>query len=539
MPLPRLLLPILTATALGAAGPTLSQVQEKRLSNGLRVVVLEQPGSGQVRAQLVFRDGSEVWGARPQAGAWVARALLGPLPRTDLAPDSALEGLIQRLEGATEALTRLRTRQARLGEADPGLEDLAGLESRLRAELAAKVDALPDAESEMGLVRGALSVEPDGITQGTTLPVAQLGPWLRLEKARLERLRLTRLPLLPDVPAEEDRQVLDLALATAFPGHPVSPACPAGSRPTLSEARALAQQLTSRDRTALVLAGDVQAAEAFDLAERELGSLPAAPPWTSPVGHPEPAPGVFGGRRLSLVWERAPRLVVAWPMPPADHRDFDDLRWTADLLGEGPDALLHRRLVVTGLAREVRLQWIHQGASSPGLLVVQVFPEEGRGLTEVALALEAEIRRFLLAPLTPSQLERRVRRSQLLEALQLDEPAVAADALAAAWRRSGDWRRAFAPPPAEGGFELSAAARRAFHPDRKTELLLEANPESALRDPLDRKLAEALRRLAMARGAEPATVEAQVAQALRQLRMLSRQDREATLKVLEGSGGRR
>ena len=54
-------------------------------------------------------------------------------------------------------------------------------------------------------------------------------------------------------------------------------------------------------------------------------------------------------------------------------------------------------------------------------------------------------------------------------------------------------------------------------------------------DPLDRNLASALRSLARQKGVDPAKAETLVQEGLRQLRMLPREQRAATLKLLSPS----
>lgn len=513
-------------------------VKDVRLGNGVRLLVVERPGTGWIQAQCRVVDAGAAWGSRPEAGAWVARALFEGMDAEDLRPDEELDALLHRWEGVREALSRLRAQRSRGGEADPAQLDLEALEGRLAREVSARIQAGGDPLAALGVVPGPLRITPDGVHRSLTLPAASLEAWLKLEGARLALLRLVRLPLLAPQGPDLSQQVLDHALSVAFPGQPLTPACPPETRPALADARSLARRLTAPDRLVLVLVGDLKAETVRSLAEASLGRIPESPRVDGSSPSREPPRAATGGRRLSLVWEAAPRLAMAWPMPGPDHRDHGDLQVLTALLSEGPSSALNQALVGGGLARELRTRWVHLGPGQESLWLIEAAPEEGRGLPELSLALEGELRRLFTERPEGWRVEGRRRRSGLLQALRASEPAALAEALAEAVAHNGDPSRAFRSVQAEAQ-TLSALARTYLHPDLRTEVFLDTHPDSALRDPLDRKLAEALRRVATGRNAPPAQAEAQVAQALRQLRMLGRAEREATLRLLEAQGGRR
>lgn len=111
---------------------------------------------------------------------------------------------------------------------------------------------------------------------------------------------------------------------------------------TLDEVQAFFRAYYHPANASLVLAGDVDTAEAFDLAERYFGDIPAGPP---------PAP-VRADARLessrSIVMEdriELPRVYIGWHSPAMFADNDAELDLAADLLSFGKTSRLFRALV--------------------------------------------------------------------------------------------------------------------------------------------------------------------------------------------------
>lgn len=92
----------------------------------------------------------------------------------------------------------------------------------------------------------------------------------------------------------------------------------------------------------LVMAGDLDTAEAFKLAEELFGNIPPGPDVDRVAAPPVRA------RRARIVHEdrvELPRLYLAWPSPPLFGRDDAELDLIADLLANGRTSRLYRRLI--------------------------------------------------------------------------------------------------------------------------------------------------------------------------------------------------
>jgi zinc protease len=92
----------------------------------------------------------------------------------------------------------------------------------------------------------------------------------------------------------------------------------------------------------LALAGDIEADQAFDLAERFFGELPAGP-----VPPPVRAEARLSASSTLLLEDRVelPRLYVAWHSPAMFAADDAELDVAADVLTQGKTSRLYRSLV--------------------------------------------------------------------------------------------------------------------------------------------------------------------------------------------------
>jgi zinc protease len=208
----------------------------------------------------------------------------------------------------------------------------------------------------------------------------------------------------------------------------------------------------------------------------------------------------------------------------------------AQLLAGGPSARLTQRLVQQKeLAREARLHLDVPGGRLPGLLVAELDPAEGHGLAELERALHSEILRLQQEPIAPEEWQRAVAQLETGHLKVLDSPALLAADLGRAWAEGGDWRiaeREIQRLRTLGPETVQAAARAWLRPSHRTTAWLEPTLDEGL-DPLDAEIAKVLQALAAIRIEDPAQREHLAAEGLRQLRMLSAEERARTLKLLK------
>lgn len=534
---------LFAALPLLAQAPVKVEAKELRLQNGARVLLVERPGLGAFHATLCFRGGaSEEPPGLHGATSLLAQALYGATLPGDLEePTRSQEEQAAQEDALRESLRMERKRlergsgsEARVLELET---DLKGLQTRRRNGLA------PGLLGDLYLAQGGHATAragQDALSFSVDLPAALLETFLRTETRRLQALRLARLPEAREALVEalrapgRDRGPALLASA-ALPGHPYGQD-PLGSVGTLEgirtgELRAFARARLVPDRLLLVLVGDLGRAPLAPLLERTLGGL-------KPQEAPEPAladlDGEAGERRFQVQSGTRDRLLVAWRVPPRSHPDYLALRALLACLAEGPGSRLGQRLMDRGLARAVTGRLGADGARQLALFEVEVQPTEGVGLATVEGAVAAEVLRLQQEPPGAREWQRRVQQADLDLALLLQSPSGLAQGLAQAWAESGDWRALLSLPErlAHLGPEaVQAAARKYLVNPQRTVAYLSA--ELAAFDPVENAAAEVLRTLARRRLEDPAQVEAVVAEGLRQMRMLPREDRERTVRLLQ------
>ncbi|GLH71218.1 peptidase M16 [Geothrix rubra] len=540
------LLALLVLAPLRGQTPGAAEVQERRLPNGARLLVVERPGLPAFHATLVFRGGrTEEPTNLAGATDLLARALYGHTWPEDVPDGDAatpLEALLKQEEGLQESL---RLERLRL-KADPSApSQAAGLEAGLQA-LQQRVAALQSSEPLSDVYaraggRQSAAAEADALVADTELPVADLELWARTETRRLARLQLSRFfeartALIADLRSGQD-QGLALLRGAALPGHPYGrnlvDHIPGLEAIRWSDLRAYARRACGPDRLTIVLVGGVGVETALPILTRTLGALPAPEAAEDPV-----LPGLrsdLGDRRIQAALGGTSRLLVGWRIPARNQPDHLALRMAAQLLDGGRTGRLAVRLVQQkGLATRVAIRMDEPGAREPGLLTIDLWPAEGHSLAELEGALHSELLRFQQEALSPEEWERAEAELDTEQLLAEDTPGRLARALGRAWTESGDWRSFYSEAQRLRTLEpeaVQAAVQTWLQPAHRTTALIEP-AFLAGQDPLEAEMAQTLRTLAARRIEDPGQRERLVAEGLRQLRMLPLEERRRTLKLL-------
>jgi zinc protease len=160
---------------------------------------------------------------------------------------------------------------------------------------------------------------------------------------------------------------------------------------TLDEVRAFFAAHYHPGNASLAIAGAVAPDQAFELAERYFGEIPAGPASSAAVLPPftlDHSPRLLLEDRVEL-----PRLYLAWHSPAMFAPEDAELDLVSDLLASGKMSRLYRRLVYeTRVATEVAAFQQSREATSFFQVVATAAP--GHALDEVEQALTSEIERF-------------------------------------------------------------------------------------------------------------------------------------------------
>src|SRR5512133_3406961 len=546
----RLVLLLLATLGLNAQVLHHEEVQERRLANGIRLLVVERRGLNAFHAALIFRGGrAEEPPALAGATDLLARTLYGATRPEDLEASKgagSLDALLREEEGLLESLRLERLRQRR-DPAAPGQASALGanlwtLHEAVRARFSNS--PLTDLYAARGGRQTAVA-SADSLLVQTELPTIAFDFWCHTEAQRLAILQLSRFSETRAALAAELRvqgsQGLALLQGAALPGHPygrdLADHLPALEAMRRSDLQAWARQACRPDRLTLVLVGGFSLETALPPLERYFGALPAGP---ASGGSEDPLlpeiPADLGDRRIQATLGGGSGLLVGWRIPPRPHRDHLALRLAARLLGGGPSGRLAQRLVrQKALAQSVEVQMDVPGGRLPGLLVISLVPAEGHSLAEVEGALHAEILRLQQEPIPADEWQRALTQIDVEQLRVQDEPAALARALGLAWVEAGDWRQAEQELQRlrnVGPEAVQAAARTWLNPSHRTTLWLQGGTDES-QDPLEAETARVLKALAATRIEDLAQREHMVSEGLRQLRMLSMEERRRTLKLLE------
>ncbi|WP_257313964.1 M16 family metallopeptidase [Geothrix fuzhouensis] len=543
----RLALLLLAALGLNAQALHLDEVQERRLANGVRLLVVERRGLNAFHAALVFRGGrAEEPPALAGATDLLARTLYGATWPEDLEASKgagSLDALLKEEEGLLESLRLERLRQRKDPAAASQASALGASLWTLHEAVRARFSSSPlmDVYAARGGRQTAVA-SADALLVQTELPMAAFEFWCHTEAQRLAILQLSRFSEARAALAAELRgqgsQGLALLQGAALPGHPygrdLADHLPALEAMRRSELQTWARRACGPDRLTVVLIGGLAMEAVLPLVERSFGALPTVQEAEDPL-LPE-IPADLGDRHIQASLGGAPGLLVGWRIPPRPDREHLALRLAACLLGGGPSGRLTQRLVhQKALAQSVEVRMDLPGGRLPGLLVISLVPTEGHSLAELEGALHTEILRLQQEPIPAEEWQRALTQIDVDQLRVQDEPAALARALCLAWVEAGDWRQAEQELQRlrnVGPEAVQAAARTWLNPSHRTTLWLQAGTDAG-QDPLEAETARVLKALAATRIEDLAQREHMVAEGLRQLRMLSMEERRRTLKLLE------
>jgi zinc protease len=155
--------------------------------------------------------------------------------------------------------------------------------------------------------------------------------------------------------------------------------------------------------TVLVLAGDIDAERAHELAVKYFGHIPAGPPVTRLQRWvPERAEST-----REVMYDRVPQLrsFRAWSVPGWTRRERAELELAASVLGDGKNSRLHQALVYERpLAVEVSVDL--QPFELASLFSIDTMLADDAALDEVDDLIDQELERFLRDGPGPDELQR-------------------------------------------------------------------------------------------------------------------------------------
>jgi predicted Zn-dependent peptidase len=345
-----------------------------------------------------------------------------------------------------------------------------------------------------GAVGFNASTSADMTSYTVSLPSNRLELWARIESERMRDPVLREYYVERGVVLEERRQrygsdpdgrLYEALLATAFAAHPYRD--PVIGWPAdltsldVAETRDFYRTYYGPGNATIVAVGDVEPEAFFALVERYFGDIPSRPRVARVVTS---EPEQTGPKRVEVVFDAEPRVIVAYHKPTLPHRHDYVFDVIEAVLTDGRSSRLVRELVDRKrIAASVSAANGIPGARYPNLFAVFLTPLTGVDSDDVEAALEAELGRLKVEAPTEEELRKVARRLEASRVRALISNAGLARRLAYFQTVAGDWRyvvehpRVLATVTAE---EVAEVARIYLRPENRTVAVL--RPSKAAED---------------------------------------------------------
>jgi predicted Zn-dependent peptidase len=459
-------LSLLVALALGSAGwPVAGQepvpgsspgldlpVVEDTLPNGLRVLALRRPGAPTVSFVLRVEVGSVNEGRGESGMAHFLEHLLFKGTTTIGTTSLRRErGLFRSMDAVHDTLLAVqaaggdRLEEARLRRRIRQLED------RARTYVTpAELDRIVTEAGGRGMNATTSHEATHFFVQ---LPANRAELWFVLEADRFMNPVFREFYAERDVVAEERRQQLETSpgallaeafYATAYHVHPYRVPVIGYMADIEAHTRAAVEAFHRRHyrpgNAVVAVVGDVDPAQVRFWAREYLGAIPAGDP-PPPVRAVEPPQR--GERRVEVVHDGAPELMMGWHVSAGTAGDAPAVAMLAQVLAAGRTSRLHRRLVnQDGLSGSVSYN-LGPGYRHPRVLTVAAQPLSGRTQAELEAAIRDEVERLQWEPPTERELQRVRNQMELAEVQRLGSALGLAFQLAESVAQHDDWRETF------------------------------------------------------------------------------------------------
>lgn len=189
----------------------------------------------------------------------------------------------------------------------------------------------------------------------------------------------------------------------------------------------------------IVVVGDVDTDETFDLIDNYFGNIPPGPEALT-VRAKEPE--LVTDKRITMYDESRPFMMIGYLAPNAAHKDFVALKAFARILGQGNTSRLYKRLV----AEEEKALYAGCGIwdrkyDTPFLLYI--YPSMGVDSDELLAEVEEEIAKLINEPPTKEELNKVINIEKADFIFGLESNVDMATSLATYENVNGDWRKLF------------------------------------------------------------------------------------------------
>lgn len=427
------------------------KVVEHTLKNGMKLLMVERHSSPTVSAWIRFRVGSVDERSDERGIAHLLEHMLfkgtTTLGTTDYVAEKPL------LDSIEETAQLLIAEKARGTKTDPAR--IADLEKQLRElETQASRYVIKDEFFELYSRNGGVGYNAftsrDGTTYLISLPSNKLELWAAIESDRMQNAVLREFYTERAVVMEERRRSYDADpesrlwetfLAANFLAHPYGQPTIGWMSDIENLTRTKAEQFFRNyygpHNAIVAVVGDIDPPSVIRLVERYFGGIA---PGRKPAPVTTIEPGQAGERRIELVAEAEPTVMIGFHKPAINAPDDYVFDVMSMLLGQGRTSRLYRKLVVEQqLASEVNV-FDAPGSRYPGLFIVHANPRAPHTVAEVEAAVLGELERLKNEPVAERDLQRILNRIEYEEARRMGTNGGLARNLTEYEAVAGSWR---------------------------------------------------------------------------------------------------
>jgi len=410
-----LLLTVSTARAVTLA----DKVSESTLANGLKVLLVDRPGSPTVAAYITIGVGSVHETSATRGAAHLLEHMLfkgtKTLGTTDYAAEKPLLDEIAEVGGRIDELKYRPERQAEVEQLRRRLAELQQQHKQYVVK-----DEFSSIYSANGGVGYNAFTSKDLTTYLISLPSNKLELWALIESDRMKNAVLREFYTERDVVHEERRRsyesspqgmLYETLLASAFKVHPYRDPIIGWHSDidnlTLAETEDFHRRYYAPINTVITLVGDFDRRQALELIERYFGDIPAGTP-VPVVTAVEPPQN--GEKRVFIDFDAEPSLAIAFHKPTLPAREdyvFDLL----DLvLSGGRTSRLYQTLVVEQQLATSVGTYGAPGSRYDNLFVISASPRYPHTARELEAAIDKELQRLIDEPVTSDELQQALNR---------------------------------------------------------------------------------------------------------------------------------
>ncbi len=466
-------------------------VVEDTLANGMRLLVLRQPGAPTVSFVVRYDVGSvnEVLGETGIAHFLEHLLFKGTttIGSTSLAGELAL---FPRMDSVQDTLLLVRA-----GRVDEGSE--VRLRRRLKMlEDSAQTFVVANEYDRLYTEEGGRDLNAvttyDGTTYFVSLPSNKAELWFVMEADRMANPVFREFYAERDVVAEERRQRLETSpegrvteefYAAAYRVHPYGVPVIGHMSDiqsyTRAQVRAYHHRFYGPNNAVVAIVGDVDPKQVLTWAHKYFDPIP---PGDVPAPVLANEPPQRGERRVEVLFDAAPQLMVGWHVPDGYSADMPALNTLGRILAGGKTSRLYHRLVLdSDLATSISFS-TGPGFRYPTMFTLSSQPLTGHTTAELEAVIYDEIGKLQAEPPTEKEMQRVRNQSEASEVRRLGSHLGLAFQLAESVAFYGDWRETFRSADRLMGVtaaDVQRVARAYLTPENRTVGMLRRPAGSA------------------------------------------------------------